>query len=161
MRRQMNAVGDEARRQPVFRQLGEKRIVELRQNLRQSIAEMGRQTCPSFGGGGHRRKARSRMADGDNAPSCRHGADEDFAIFKFGGDSNSRMGRTSSRVSRSMRDASGVLVAGRMASRITVAGIEERPFEVIARHHQRPEPALRDGPVQGAGNGLRAHRPKR
>ena len=37
---------------------------------------------------------------------------------------------------------------GRMAARIAVRGVEERPFEVIARHHPAGERALRDRAVE-------------
>ena len=155
MRRQMNAVGDETRRQPVFRQLGEKRIVELRQQLGQSIAEMCRQTCSSFGGGCHRCKSRSRMADGDDASLSRHDSDEGLAACKFGGDRHEQNGACQ-RPGQPLDEGCvrGPHGCGRMASRITVTRIEERPFEVIARDHQRPEPALRDSPVQGAESGF-------
>src|SRR5215218_6742415 len=95
------------------------------------------------------------MADGDNAPLPRHGTDESLAAGKLGRNRDEQdRARKSLGQPRYERRVGRPHGFGWVAARITIARVEERSFEVIARDHDRPEPASRDGPVQSGEAGL-------
>ena len=63
---------------------------------------------------------------------------------------SSRTGRRSGASSRSSHATSGARIGGhRMAPGEARPRIEERPLQMIPRHHRRPEPAPSHGRIQG------------
>ena len=136
------------------RQLREQRVVELRQDLRQAVAEMRRHAGPrarppsAIG-----RKIGCGMADRDDLAGLAHGADEALrcravrarSVTRRIGRDKPLRARDEGRVRRDHR-------LRRMASRIAVRRVEERPFEVIARHHQARPSRLRATAASSAAN---------
>ena len=137
--RNVDAVGDEAGVQPVVRQLRHQRIEEFRLRLRQGVAQMGAERDAGVGGLVGGRRGRPRY--GPWRRRCPAPAPRRSAAARRGAPApGSAAGPAGAMrvVSACEHGWVGSDHRGRrMAAGIARGGIEERPLQMEARHHER------------------------